>query len=68
MEYVAPATLEDAFRALDAEDARCLAGGQSLVAMMNLGLVMPARLVSLRRIASLRGVATLPDGGLRVGA
>src|SRR4029450_400626 len=54
--------------ALAVEDARCLAGGQSLVAMMNLGLVAPARLVSLRRIAALRGITTLPDGGLRIGA
>jgi carbon-monoxide dehydrogenase medium subunit len=68
MEYVAPTTLEEAYRALEAADARCLAGGQSLVAMMNLGLASPARLVSLRRIERLRGVARLPDGGLRIGA
>jgi carbon-monoxide dehydrogenase medium subunit len=68
MDYVAPATLEEAYRALDAEDARCLAGGQSLVAMMNLGLLMPARLVSLRRIASLRGVTASRDGSIRIGA
>src|SRR6478672_2201292 len=68
MDYVAPQTVEEAWRALEAEDARCLAGGQSLVAMMNLGLVAPSRLVSLRRIASLRGVATEDDGSLRIGA
>ena len=68
MDYVAPSTLEDAYRALEAEDALCLAGGQSLVAMMNLGLVAPARLVSLRRIEALRGIAAEPDGGLRIGA
>lgn len=68
MDYVAPATLPEAYRALDAEDARCLAGGQSLVAMMNLGLVAPARLVSLRRIEALRGIAAQPDGSLRIGA
>jgi carbon-monoxide dehydrogenase medium subunit len=68
MDYVAPATLDEAFRALDAEDARCLAGGQSLVAMMNLGLVTPSRLVSLRKIAELRGVSKEKDGSLRIGA
>lgn len=68
MDYVAPLTLQEAYRALDADDARCLAGGQSLVAMMNLGVVAPARLVSLRRIAALRGIAAEPDGGLRIGA
>ena len=68
MDYVAPATLQEAYRALEAEDSRCLAGGQSLVAMMNLGLVSPARLVSLRRIQALRGIESQPDGSLRIGA
>lgn len=66
MDFVSPATLDEAFRALDAEDARCLAGGQSLVAMMNLGLVAPSRLVSLRKIVSLRGIQD--RDGLRIGA
>ena len=68
MDYVAPTTLDEAYRALDADDALCLAGGQSLVAMMNLGLIAPSRLVSLRRIAALRGIAAQPDGSLRIGA
>src|ERR1700679_1580089 len=68
MDYSAPTTLGGAYRALEVEDARCLAGGQSLVAMMNLGLVAPARLVSLRRIPELQGVVRKPDGGLRIGA
>ncbi len=68
MEYVAPGTLDEAYRALELDDARCLAGGQSLVAMMNLGLVSPPRLVSLRRIETLRGIETHRDGSLRIGA
>jgi aerobic carbon-monoxide dehydrogenase medium subunit len=68
MDYLAPSTLEEAYRALEADDALCLAGGQSLVAMMNLGLIAPSRLVSLRRIGELRGVAAQPDGSLRIGA
>ena len=68
MDYVAPETVADACRALDADGSHCLAGGQSLVAMMNLGLATPERLVSLRRITELRGVAPTPDGGLRIGA
>jgi carbon-monoxide dehydrogenase medium subunit len=68
MEYIAPRTLDEAYRALEADEARCLAGGQSLVAMMNLGLVAPSRLVSLRRIDALRGIAVQPDGGVRIGA
>jgi carbon-monoxide dehydrogenase medium subunit len=66
MDFVAPSTLDEAFRALEPEDARCLAGGQSLVAMMNLGLVSPSRLVSLRKIAALRGIQKAD--GLRIGA
>jgi carbon-monoxide dehydrogenase medium subunit len=68
MDYVAPATLEEAYRALQIDEARCLAGGQSLVAMMNLGLVSPARLVSLRRIEALRGIRTEGNRNLRIGA
>jgi carbon-monoxide dehydrogenase medium subunit len=68
LEYLAPASLDEAYRALEADDSRCLAGGQSLVAMMNLGLVSPARLVSLRRIEALHGVTAQPDGSLRIGA
>jgi len=68
VEYIVPDTLADACRALEAQGAQCLAGGQSLVAMMNLGLAAPERLVSLRRIAALRGIATARDGGLRIGA
>src|SRR5262249_35828646 len=68
MDYVAPLTLEEAWRALETEDARCLAGGQSLVAMLNLGLASPARLVSLRRIAELKGIERQANGSLRIGA
>jgi carbon-monoxide dehydrogenase medium subunit len=68
MDYVAAHSLDEAYRALEVGDARCLAGGQSLIAMMNLGLVAPERLVSLRGISSLKEVIVLPDGGLRIGA
>lgn len=68
MDYVAPGTLDEACKALAADDSYCLAGGQSLVAMMNLGLVAPGRLVSLRRLAELRGIVVQADGGLRIGA
>ena len=68
MEYVAPESLADACRALHGDGVHCLAGGQSLVAMMNLGLATPQRLVSLRRIPELRGIETMSDGGVRIGA
>ena len=68
MQYAAPHTLDEAYQALEASESRCLAGGQSLMAMMNLGLVAPSRLVSLRNIAALRGIAVQADGGLRIGS
>lgn len=64
-----PRTPEEAARLLARGDGvRCLAGGASLVAMMNLELVDPDELVSLAEVAELRGIAALPDGGLRIGA
>jgi carbon-monoxide dehydrogenase medium subunit len=68
MRFASPETLDEALALLGADGARCLAGGQSLVAMMNAGLVAPAALVSLRRIAELSAVAPLPGGGLSIGA
>jgi aerobic carbon-monoxide dehydrogenase medium subunit len=49
-------------------DARCLAGGQTLVAAMNLGSVRPPALVSLQRIEQLKEIRPQPDGGVIVGA
>ena len=69
MEFHGPATVDEAVSLLAAdEDARCLAGGATLVAMMNADLLMPSALVSLRHIEALRGISADYDGGLRVGA
>src|SRR5262245_46047486 len=68
MKFASPETLGEALSPLAADGARCLAGGQSLVAMMNARLVSPSALVSLRRIPELSSVTALPDGGLRIGA
>jgi carbon-monoxide dehydrogenase medium subunit len=45
-----------------------MAGGTSLVLLMNLGLIEPTRVVSLRRVAELRGVSAAADGGLEIRA
>ncbi len=69
MNYHEPVTLEEAAALLAAdEDARPLAGGATLVAMMNAELVEPTALVSLRRIAALDGIATAGDGTVTIGA
>jgi carbon-monoxide dehydrogenase medium subunit len=55
-EYQTPTSVADAVRAARAADARLLAGGQSLLAVMKLGLTAPPALVDLGGIAELRGI------------
>src|SRR5437868_7940117 len=45
-----------------------MAGGTSLVLLMNLGLVEPTRVLSLRRVTELQGIQAQPDGGLEIRA
>lgn len=66
-EYVRPTTLSEALAALDHEDAKVLAGGQTLVPMMNFRLSQPARLVDINGLAELTGVTRSGDA-IRVGA
>jgi 2-furoyl-CoA dehydrogenase FAD binding subunit len=66
-EYVAPATLAEALAALQSEDARVLAGGQSLVPLLNFRLARPARLVDINGIPEL-GVLHRTGGALHIGA
>jgi len=64
-----PTTIPEALALLTDDSIRPLAGGASLVAMMNARLVTPAALVSLRQVEALRGIAVAgTDGGLRIGA
>ncbi|WP_182357326.1 FAD binding domain-containing protein [Tomitella gaofuii] len=57
-DYTAPDTVDDALRALaDAgDDAKIIAGGQSLMPVLRLRMNDPAVVVDLGRIAELRGV------------
>jgi len=57
-DYVAPASLAEAVRALSeaGEDAKVLAGGQSLIPVLRLRLSYPSVLVDLRQLPELRGV------------
>jgi len=68
-EYFAPSSVDEALDLLAAHgDARPLAGGQSLVPMMNLRLARPAVLVDLNGLEELSFIETASDGGLRIGA
>lgn len=64
-----PVAVEEAVALLTRNDgARCLAGGATLVAMMNAGLAEPAELVSLTSIPELSGISIGEDGAVRIGA
>ena len=67
--YIRPESLEDAIGALEehGEDARILAGGQSLVATLNMRLSAPGLLVDIGRVPGLAGIEET-GGGLRIGA
>jgi 2-furoyl-CoA dehydrogenase FAD binding subunit len=68
-EYARPETLDEALDVLaeGGDDAKVLAGGQSLVPALNMRLLRPALLVDVNRIRGLGAVA-VEDGALRVGA
>lgn len=57
-DYVAPTTIADALAALKegGDDAKVLAGGQSLLPVLRLRMAAPALVVDLSRIPELRGV------------
>lgn len=57
-DYIAPTTVEEALAALaqGGEDAKVLAGGQSLLPVLRMRLNVPSVVVDLGRIESLRGV------------
>lgn len=68
-EYFAPTSIEEALGVLaqHADEAKALAGGQSLVPLMNFRLARPGILVDLNRISELQYIRE-HDGGLAIGA
>jgi carbon-monoxide dehydrogenase medium subunit len=68
LRYARPGSLEEALDTLaGTEGARCLAGGQSLIPMLNLRLAEPMSLVDLARVPGL-DVIERGGGKLRIGA
>jgi aerobic carbon-monoxide dehydrogenase medium subunit len=68
-DYHRPGTIDEAVAILERYqgEARVLAGGQSLVPMMNFRLATPAAIVDLNRIPGLADV-TPSEGAVRIGA
>ncbi|MBC3191785.1 xanthine dehydrogenase family protein subunit M [Pseudonocardia sp. C8] len=66
-EYCAPRTLTEAVGLLgEVEDAKVIAGGQSLIPLMNMRLARPARLVDACRVPELGAIRR--NGHLSIGA
>lgn len=59
--YQTPASVADAVKAAGAEDAKLLAGGQSLLPSIKLGLAAPSALVDLAGVGALQGIRV--EGG-----
>src|ERR1700722_3816254 len=68
--YEAPHSLDEAIALLSegGDDAKVLAGGQSLVPMMKLRFASPALLVDINNLPGLAYHRADPDGSLRIGA
>jgi carbon-monoxide dehydrogenase medium subunit len=69
-DYQAPASLEAALDVLARHggEAKILAGGQSLIPVMNFRLAEPALLVDVNKLAELDFIRRGDDGALRIGA
>jgi len=68
-QYVRPSSVSDALAALARyrDDAKVLAGGQSLIALMNLRLVKPAVLVDINRLSDIAYIRE-ENGTVAIGA
>lgn len=66
--YHDPFTVEEVVSLLSAhEDAKVLAGGQSLMPMLNMRFVQPATVIDLNGVEGLSGISEGP-GGIEIGA
>lgn len=68
-DYHAPASVDEAVEllAVDGSDAKVLAGGQSLVPLLNFRLARPAKLIDINGLGAL-GQIRRRDGHLHIGA
>jgi len=68
--YHRPESLDEALELLAeyGEEAKVLAGGQSLLPIMSLRLSQPGNLIDIGRIPELDRIVTVPSGGVAIGA
>lgn len=68
--YIRATSLEHATSALREHggEAKILAGGQSLMPLLNFRMLRPTALIDINRLRDLDHVAETEDGGLRIGA
>jgi 2-furoyl-CoA dehydrogenase FAD binding subunit len=66
-DFVRPESLHEALEALSHEDAKVLAGGQSLVPALNMRLLRPSLVVDMNALPGLDAIV-VDNGRLRVGA
>jgi aerobic carbon-monoxide dehydrogenase medium subunit len=69
-DYSAPDSVAEALELLQRtpEETSVLAGGQSLVPVLNMRLAQPLALVDLNRVAGLDAIETTPEGRVRFGS
>jgi aerobic carbon-monoxide dehydrogenase medium subunit len=69
-EYFAPVELQEALDLLEryGDEAKILAGGQSLMPLMNLRLARPGVIIDINRLSSLDTITATPEGSLTIGA
>jgi len=65
--YTTPTSVADAARAMTQEDAKLMAGGQTLLQTMKLGLIAPTAVIDISGIAELKGIK-VAAGKLTIGA
>jgi len=70
LEYFEPTTSREALDLLGkhGDDARVIAGGQSLLVMIRQRFLSPSYLISLKKVSGLQGVTEDPSGKLVIGA
>ncbi len=69
-DYFAPTSVAEALALLEqyGDEAKILAGGQSLMPLMNMRLARPKVIIDINRISELAYIAPSPAGGLTIGA